>query len=445
MRGRWCRFYATPALSSMLAAEGQTGAEVKLQLHWCDRAFVVAVVKSVFHQGAFIPVPDVPTALGDEGFCASGQLVRCDRPISKIDATEVIALHEFLGVDDLFDEDRRYCLIVDNAAQLLLIQKAYNGEGLVHFRTVYQPSERSRHGDEYAFLSEKRVGIIGVGSLGSKVAVSLARAGVGRFELVDGDILHADNLERHDADWRDVGLHKADLTARRLKLVHRNVDAHTWRTAIGAQVSNSEAGNVDAALAGCDLIVDATAKADAFNHLAGLAGSANKVLVWGSMYAGGVGGEVARSRPALDPSPFDVRDAIAAFAAASEAPPPRPEGAGYDGNVEGTHWTASDADVCAIASTVSSLALDALIKREPSRFDAHGYIIGLDRAWIFSGPFHVQPIIADAPFRTDVSPPEQSDAEREFIGALMKKKLDEVTDRADGDRRLDRFAPESSS
>ena len=77
-----------------------------------------------------------------------------------------------------------------------------------------------RSGDEYSDLSKRRVGVVGLGSLGSKVAASLARAGVGHFTVVDEDILHAGNLARHDGDWRDVGLHKADLVARRLRLIN---------------------------------------------------------------------------------------------------------------------------------------------------------------------------------------------------------------------------------
>lgn len=302
---------------------------------------------------------------------------------------------------------------------------------LIRYRTILQPVETERRsGDEYADLDSKRVGIVGLGSLGSKIAASLARTGVGQFVLVDGDILHAGNLERHDADWRDVGLHKADLAARRLRLLAPGVRCYAWQTAIGAQVSTGEAGNVNAALDGCDLIVDATAEPEVFNHLAGLVGGAKATLVWGAVFAGGLGGEVGRSRPRKDPDPFHIRDSINQVYDAVDAPAPLAAGRGYDGDEGGSVLTATDADVSAIASLVAALALDALIAREPSRYDAHAYLVGHAHGWLFEGPFHVQPIIADAPVRTDLSPPDEDAVEKDFVGELIQNKLHEIEDRS---------------
>jgi hypothetical protein len=63
---------------------------------------------------------------------------------------------------------------------------------------------------EHQRLREIRVGIVGLGSLGSKIAVSLARSGVRKFLLIDDDILMAGNLCRHELSWASVGMHKAD-------------------------------------------------------------------------------------------------------------------------------------------------------------------------------------------------------------------------------------------
>ena len=92
--------------------------------------------------------------------------------------------------------------------------------------------------------------------------------------------------------------------------------------------------------------------------------------------------------------------------------------------------TATDADVSAIASLVAALALDALIAREPSRYDAHAYLVGHAHGWLFEGPFHVQPIIADAPVRTDLSPPDEDAVEKDFVGELIQNKLHEIEDRS---------------
>lgn len=62
-------------------------------------------------------------------------------------------------------------------------------------------------------LSRMRVGVIGLGSGGGFVALSLAMSGVGHFVLVDDDTLDAVNVVRHVADLRDVGRPKAEVVA----------------------------------------------------------------------------------------------------------------------------------------------------------------------------------------------------------------------------------------
>ncbi|MGE7713241.1 E2/UBC family protein [Priestia megaterium] len=77
-------------------------------------------------------------------------------------------------------------------------------------------------------LSDKKVTIVGLGSLGSRVAFELARAGVRRFTLIDEDILDVDNVFRHELGirhlyWKDekkyVKISKALAMA--LEMSHR--------------------------------------------------------------------------------------------------------------------------------------------------------------------------------------------------------------------------------
>jgi molybdopterin/thiamine biosynthesis adenylyltransferase len=54
-------------------------------------------------------------------------------------------------------------------------------------------------------LSRKRVTLVGLGSVGSALAVYLAESSVGRFRLVDPDRLSAANVSRHACDIRHLG------------------------------------------------------------------------------------------------------------------------------------------------------------------------------------------------------------------------------------------------
>lgn len=62
-------------------------------------------------------------------------------------------------------------------------------------------------------LANARVTILGCGAIGSHVAVRLAQAGVGAFELVDPDTLETANVGRHALGMKDVGRNKAAALA----------------------------------------------------------------------------------------------------------------------------------------------------------------------------------------------------------------------------------------
>jgi hypothetical protein len=58
----------------------------------------------------------------------------------------------------------------------------------------------SRNPKERDLLRKKHLVIVGVGSVGSAIAVMAARAGVGKFTLIDNDDIDPANLDRHMCD-----------------------------------------------------------------------------------------------------------------------------------------------------------------------------------------------------------------------------------------------------
>ncbi|MFN8450819.1 MAG: ThiF family adenylyltransferase [Anaerolineae bacterium] len=76
-------------------------------------------------------------------------------------------------------------------------------------------------------LAHKRVGIVGLGSGGGFVALSLAMSGVGRFVLIDDDTLEAANVVRHVADLREVGRPKPEAVADLIRQRNPNAEVST--------------------------------------------------------------------------------------------------------------------------------------------------------------------------------------------------------------------------
>lgn len=77
-------------------------------------------------------------------------------------------------------------------------------------------------------MSKKKVIVLGCGSVGSLVAMELARAGVGHFLLVDSDIVEYHNVCRHQCGIEDVGDLKVNALTRKLKNINPSVNVEKF-------------------------------------------------------------------------------------------------------------------------------------------------------------------------------------------------------------------------
>lgn len=79
---------------------------------------------------------------------------------------------------------------------------------------------------ESDIMLKKGVVIIGCGSVGSLVALELARAGVGRFFLIDMDIFSYHNICRHQCGILDVGKYKTSALRERILQINPAAEIH---------------------------------------------------------------------------------------------------------------------------------------------------------------------------------------------------------------------------
>lgn len=78
-------------------------------------------------------------------------------------------------------------------------------------------------------LLTKRVTIIGLGAIGSEVAKSLARNGVGHFNLFDGETFEVGNSVRHAADLFYIGENKVDVVKALIQRSNPNITVNPYR------------------------------------------------------------------------------------------------------------------------------------------------------------------------------------------------------------------------
>lgn len=302
---------------------------------------------------------------------------------------------------------------------------------LLRFETIMAPNDAAaRLSVCNGSLAGKKVALVGCGSAGSKISVSLARSGVGHFLLIDDDILLPGNLVRNDLDWREVGGHKANALFERIQLVNPAVTADVRRIRLSAHESSGTAAAALSAISDCDVIVDATADVTVFNLLSSVVASEAKPIVWLEIFGGGYGGLVARHRPGIDPDPQSMRAGVLDWCAQQDVTWPKPTGGyGADGG-DGAPMVADDADVSVIAAHATRMVLDQLGGGEATQFPHSVYLVGLSEGWVFREPFETRPIdvAVNATSAGSSADPIETAAGLEFVNSLVRRLRDESAD-----------------
>jgi molybdopterin/thiamine biosynthesis adenylyltransferase len=337
-----------------------------------------------------------------------------------------------LGNEDIdralteFDRETFFLLHNDQETKLLVLTQSKEKQSLYGYHTINLPENRqNRLSQEYSELQEKSVAIMGCGSVGSKIAASLTRSGIGRIVLVDGDMLFPGNLVRNELDLRSIGLNKPDATEERLLEINPNIKIVKRRVLLGGQESSAATEAALASISRCNLIVEATADPQVFALCAAVSRLQKVPMVWGEVFGGGIGGLLARARPDQDPTPISARDQISNWCSDFCVPWDVSAAGQYDiTRDDAPPLIADDSDVSVIAAHLARLAIDILLNQE-SIFPSSAYVIGLKPEWVFGAPFEAYPI--DLKKEDQWGTPESestSESLKQFLWDAFEIKLD---------------------
>ena len=129
-------------------------------------------------------------------------------------------------------------------------------------------------------LKKTRVCILGLGGLGSNVAVLLARSGIGFLKLVDFDIVEASNLNRQQYRISHIGIKKTEAMKSIIKEINPFVETEVLDIKIDRKNIYSTVGDIE-------IVVEAFDRAETKAMLMEeLLTNTNKIVVSASGMAG---------------------------------------------------------------------------------------------------------------------------------------------------------------
>lgn len=150
---------------------------------------------------------------------------------------------------------------------------------------------------ELGALAVKKLTVIGLGGLGAPSAIALARSGIGELRIVDGDWLDAGTVVRWPLGVAFAGRRKAQLLHGFIRPNFPYTQVKGWVHRIGISGEGGDRRVLSEALAGIDLLYDATAELGIQYFLSDLALEFRLPYICVSTTAGAWGGLVARIRP----------------------------------------------------------------------------------------------------------------------------------------------------
>ena len=139
-----------------------------------------------------------------------------------------------------------------------------------------------RHGEDVQKkFSAATIALCGLGGLGSNIAISLARAGIGKLILIDFDQVDITNLHRQQYKANQIGMDKTDALSENLKEIapYIGIESHTVRITEGNAVELLKDADII-----CEAFDNAECKAMLTNLI--LETMPNKFLVAASGMAG---------------------------------------------------------------------------------------------------------------------------------------------------------------
>ena len=115
----------------------------------------------------------------------------------------------------------------------------------------YQRNYATVSYSEQIKLLQSSVAVIGCGGLGGNIIELLARLGIGKITLVDGDVFSENNLNRQLlCNEKNISRNKAEIAAERIQQINSSIKTITYSEFI-------DSVNIHEIIEGTDLVVDA--------------------------------------------------------------------------------------------------------------------------------------------------------------------------------------------
>lgn len=337
-----------------------------------------------YKEDNFLIVPyDIMNCCGESGkmilnkkVCKSGKTVFY---ISKIDDKEVSSINDLIESEEifyakthLFKDDLMKMDItdviklfnVDSNSKVLLLTSdpcpiiINNSEKPYYFDYIVHDYEVNRRSGLSCDVLNKKITIIGLGSVGSRVFLDLARAGFNYFYIVDNDVMFPYNTMRHELTDKNVGEFKVyELKDKVINEINKSAKIYTSTLNMLGQESTIATDNFLKHCSSSDLIIDCTADDNLLMLLNDLSSENNIPIISGTVIPGGLG-NIILFKKAVDCSMESILQSFYEWNSKNNIF--AKQEADYSASIDNQRFVATMSDCSIVAGLIGKIAIKTL-------------------------------------------------------------------------------------
>lgn len=242
-------------------------------------------------------------------------------------------------------------------------------------------------------ILDKQIMIFGLGSVGSRVLLDLARAGFHRFVLIDEEFFLPGNIVRHELSMRNIGDYKVlALSNKIINEINHKVKIEAIPYSINGQNSSTLVDKVISFINQSDIVIDCTADSNLIFSINQAVMKYDIPYVSGTVISGGIGNILIKREKGSALSIIDILETQKKFMKYNNIEVN--SSANYEGRIGDRTYIATMSDVSIIAGLVGKTAISLLTNDPTQKPKSDIYFMSTNNN--FLGEFYnCQPIIAN--------------------------------------------------
>jgi ubiquitin-protein ligase len=257
---------------------------------------------------------------------------------------------------------------------------------------VYVEDERESRNRIANDILRKKITIFGLGSVGSRVLVDLARAGFHRFHLVDDDLFLPSNLSRHELSLEHIGEFKTHELSNYLhQQINPMIEIEIEKLAVNGQHSATTIDAFFDSISDTDIIIDCTADSNLIFTINEFVKEKDLPYVSGSVLSGGLGNILIKRDVGSPLSVVDILETQKKYMRMNALD--QFFGNDYTGTYGTKEYVATMSDVSIIAGLIGKTVIRMLSDDSKDVMDHDIHVMSTSNGFL-GGFYNSQPIIA---------------------------------------------------